>query len=76
MPARIDIITLGVNELEAAREFYEGGFGASVRAENDALKVSLGPNASCLDLGSSPRLRTSHTFALTAAGAPLAASLV
>jgi uncharacterized protein len=50
MTARIDIITLGVNELEAAREFYEGGLGANVRAENDALKVSLGPNASCLEL--------------------------
>jgi uncharacterized protein len=50
MTARIDIITLGVNELEAAREFYEGGFGGNVSAENDGLKVSLGPNASCLAL--------------------------
>jgi uncharacterized protein len=50
MTARIDILTLGVNELEATRAFYEGGFGGDVTAENDALKVSLGPNASCLTL--------------------------
>jgi predicted enzyme related to lactoylglutathione lyase len=50
MTARIDIINLGVNELDAAREFYEAGFGASVSAENDALKIGLGPNASRLAL--------------------------
>jgi predicted enzyme related to lactoylglutathione lyase len=50
MTTRIDIINLGVNELDAAREFYEAGFGASTTAENEALKVSLGPNASCLAL--------------------------
>lgn len=50
MNAKIDSINLGVNERDAAREFYEAGFGADVTAENGALKVSLGPNASCLAL--------------------------
>ncbi|HKO28458.1 MAG TPA: VOC family protein [Solirubrobacteraceae bacterium] len=50
MAARIDIINLGVNELDAARDFYEAGFGAHVIAEDSALKISLGSNASCLAL--------------------------
>ncbi|MGN6167454.1 MAG: VOC family protein [Solirubrobacteraceae bacterium] len=50
MTARIDSINLGVNGLDAAREFYEAGFGADVSTENGALKVSLGPNASSLVL--------------------------
>ena len=50
MNPRIDIITLGVNDLERAREFYEGGFGATVSAEDHALNVSLGSNASRLTL--------------------------
>jgi uncharacterized protein len=50
MTARIDIINLGVTDLQAAREFYEAGFGADVSSGDDALKVNLGPNASCLAL--------------------------
>lgn len=50
MTARIDIINLGVSALDAARDFYEAGFGAHVSAEDDALKVNLGPNASRLAL--------------------------
>jgi len=50
MTARIDVINLGVNELDAAREFYEGGFGGNVSAVADTLEVSLGPNASSLAL--------------------------
>jgi catechol 2,3-dioxygenase-like lactoylglutathione lyase family enzyme len=50
MTAKIDIITLGVNDLQQAREFYGGAFGATVDVEDRALKVSLGPNASPLDL--------------------------
>jgi uncharacterized protein len=47
---RIDIINLGVLDLEQAREFHEGGFGATLSAEGEALSVSLGPNASRLAL--------------------------
>jgi catechol 2,3-dioxygenase-like lactoylglutathione lyase family enzyme len=50
MAPRIDIITLGVDEPEKAREFYERGFGGHVSAEDGALNVNLGPNASCLAL--------------------------
>jgi catechol 2,3-dioxygenase-like lactoylglutathione lyase family enzyme len=50
MNPTIDLIALGVNEPEAAREFYEGGFGANITDEGDALNVSLGPNASRLAL--------------------------
>jgi predicted enzyme related to lactoylglutathione lyase len=50
MNARIDIITLGVDGLEEARTFYEGGFGATLGAEEHTLNVSLGPNASRLRL--------------------------
>ena len=43
MNQRIDIITLGVNDPDQAREFYEG---ASVHGVSPALSVSLGGNAS------------------------------
>ena len=46
-----DILTLGVNGPEAAREFYEGGFGADVGTEDHTLNDNLGPNGSCLALG-------------------------
>lgn len=50
MNPKIDIVTLGVNDLELARDFFEGTFGAVVTAEGDALAVSLGRNASRLNL--------------------------
>jgi uncharacterized protein len=50
MASRLDIITLGVDELEKAREFYESGFGGRVSGTDGTLNVSLGPNASCLAL--------------------------
>jgi catechol 2,3-dioxygenase-like lactoylglutathione lyase family enzyme len=50
MTARIDVITLGVNDLQQAQGFYGGAFGASVSSESQALNVSLGGNASRLDL--------------------------
>jgi uncharacterized protein len=50
MAPRIDIISLGVDDLEQAREFYESGFGSHVSAEDGTLNVSLGPNASPLAL--------------------------
>jgi catechol 2,3-dioxygenase-like lactoylglutathione lyase family enzyme len=50
MTPRIDIITLGVSDLEQARQFYERGFGGAVRAEQRALAVSLGSNSSRLYL--------------------------
>src|SRR5947209_4532247 len=50
MHPRIDIITLGVNDLGQAQGFYEGGFGATVSAEDQALNVSFGPNASRLTM--------------------------
>jgi catechol 2,3-dioxygenase-like lactoylglutathione lyase family enzyme len=50
MNPKIDVITLGVTDLEQAREFYERGFGGGVRTEHQALAVSLGPNSSRLQL--------------------------
>jgi|SRR5947209_8426002 len=50
MNAKIDVITLGVTDLEQAREFYERGFGGVARTEHGALAVSLGPNSSRLHL--------------------------
>jgi catechol 2,3-dioxygenase-like lactoylglutathione lyase family enzyme len=47
---KIDIITLGVNDLKQARDFYAGGLGAKVTDEQQALRVSLGANASLLDV--------------------------
>src|SRR5205807_9347984 len=40
----------GVDDLERAREFYEGGLGATVSAEDHSLNVSLGSHASRLTL--------------------------
>jgi catechol 2,3-dioxygenase-like lactoylglutathione lyase family enzyme len=51
MNPRIDTITLGVRDLDQARQFYEDGFGgAVVAAERDALAVTLGANSSRLYL--------------------------
>lgn len=50
MNPKIDVITLGVHDLERARQFYECGLGATVRSERHAWIVRLGPNASRLDL--------------------------
>jgi uncharacterized protein len=51
MNPKIDTITLGVNDLEQARQFYEQGFGGAVVAtERQALAVTLGPNSSRLYL--------------------------
>src|SRR5947209_19014200 len=50
MNAKIDVITLGVTDLEQAREFYERGFGGVARTEHEALAVTLGPNSSALHL--------------------------
>jgi catechol 2,3-dioxygenase-like lactoylglutathione lyase family enzyme len=50
MNPRIDVITLGVTDLERARQFYERGFGGTVREEPQGLTVSLGSDASRLAL--------------------------
>jgi catechol 2,3-dioxygenase-like lactoylglutathione lyase family enzyme len=50
MSATIDVITLGVEDLDEAREFYEGSFGAEVSTEDHTLNVGLGPNSSRLAL--------------------------
>jgi catechol 2,3-dioxygenase-like lactoylglutathione lyase family enzyme len=50
MTPKIDTITLGVNGLDRAREFYEHGLGATVRAEDDGLTIGLGPQSSQLCL--------------------------
>src|SRR3954452_21391624 len=50
MSPKIDVITIGVNDLERARQFYEHGFGVVVRDEHQTLTVSLGPGASRLAL--------------------------
>jgi catechol 2,3-dioxygenase-like lactoylglutathione lyase family enzyme len=52
MNPKIDIITLGVDDRERARQFYERGFGATVVAEDKALAVDLGPNSSRIYLRS------------------------
>jgi hypothetical protein len=47
MNAKIDIITIGVTDLDAAREFYESGFGCHVEDEqSEFVAVRLGANAS------------------------------
>jgi catechol 2,3-dioxygenase-like lactoylglutathione lyase family enzyme len=46
MNPKIDIITLGVTDLDQALEFYEHGFGARVRPEPQAAAITLGPNSS------------------------------
>jgi catechol 2,3-dioxygenase-like lactoylglutathione lyase family enzyme len=50
MNHHIDLITLGVSDLETARDFYERGFGGAVRAEDEGLTVSLGGSSSPLAL--------------------------
>jgi catechol 2,3-dioxygenase-like lactoylglutathione lyase family enzyme len=46
MNPRIDIINIGVSDLEQAHRFYEGAFGADRRAESPVPLVDLGGNAS------------------------------
>jgi catechol 2,3-dioxygenase-like lactoylglutathione lyase family enzyme len=50
MNPKIDIITLGVSDLDTAREFYAGGFGAAAVTEDRSSAITLGPNSSRLDL--------------------------
>jgi catechol 2,3-dioxygenase-like lactoylglutathione lyase family enzyme len=50
MNPKIDVITLGVEDLERAREFYEQGLGGAVRDEHDRITVRLGAGASPLAL--------------------------
>ena len=50
MKRRIDIITLGVSDVDQARQFYERGFGAVVHNDQQPPAVTLGPNSSRLDL--------------------------
>jgi uncharacterized protein len=48
--AKIDVITLGVTDLERARQFYVQGYGGAVGEEQEALSISLGAKASRLVL--------------------------
>jgi catechol 2,3-dioxygenase-like lactoylglutathione lyase family enzyme len=51
MHPRIDIITIGADDLDAARRFLAGGLGCEVRSQpGDALALDLGPHASTLEL--------------------------
>jgi catechol 2,3-dioxygenase-like lactoylglutathione lyase family enzyme len=50
MNPKIDVITLGVRDLEGARQFYERVLGGAVRDERQSLTVSFGGNASRLTL--------------------------
>ncbi len=50
MTPKIDVISIGVADLERARQFYEQGFGGAIHEQNQALAVSLGPNASRIAL--------------------------
>src|SRR5437763_12584460 len=50
MNPKIDVITIGVTDLERARQFYEQGLGGVLRNGNQTLTVSLGANASRLAL--------------------------
>ncbi len=50
MHPKIDVINLGVNDLDQARDFYEGALGATVNGDQQTLAVSLGANASHLHL--------------------------
>jgi uncharacterized protein len=52
MNPKIDIINLGVRDLEEARQFYDRGFGGRVRTGHEALIVSLGDGASPIALRS------------------------
>jgi uncharacterized protein len=50
MNPKIDVIALGVTDLERARQFSEQGFGGAVREQRETLSLSLGANASRLAL--------------------------
>src|SRR4051794_25310590 len=50
MNPRIDIITLGVGDLDQARQFYESGFGAVVHTDGQTPAITMGPNSSRFDL--------------------------
>jgi uncharacterized protein len=50
MSPKIDVITLGVTDLQRARRFYEKGFGGAVQEEQETLRIRLGANASRLAL--------------------------
>jgi catechol 2,3-dioxygenase-like lactoylglutathione lyase family enzyme len=50
MTPQIDVITLGVTDLERAREFYERGFGGAIRAGHEGVTVSLTATSSSLVL--------------------------
>jgi uncharacterized protein len=50
MNPKIDSITLGVIDVDQARQFYERGFGAAVFTEHGAPTIDLGSNSSRLDL--------------------------
>jgi catechol 2,3-dioxygenase-like lactoylglutathione lyase family enzyme len=51
MHPRMDIITIGVDDLVSARRFYETGFGCAVQEHGpDALALRPGPHASKLVL--------------------------
>jgi|tagenome__1003787_1003787.scaffolds.fasta_scaffold20974025_3 catechol 2,3-dioxygenase-like lactoylglutathione lyase family enzyme len=50
MTPQIDVITLGVTDLEQAREFYERGLGGAIRAGHEGLTVSVARNSSPLVL--------------------------
>jgi uncharacterized protein len=75
MSPKIDVITLGVNDMEQAGAFYAGAFGAPVSRDEDGLNVSLSPNASriCLrdwdevanDAGLPPASRGFRAFTLS-----------
>jgi catechol 2,3-dioxygenase-like lactoylglutathione lyase family enzyme len=50
MTPKIDSITLGVTDLDQARQFHERGFGGAVSMEHQAPAVKLGPNSSRIHL--------------------------
>jgi uncharacterized protein len=50
MNPRIDVINIGVDNLDRARDFYEQALGGTVRAEQNALTINLGPRSSRLTL--------------------------
>jgi len=50
MNPKIDILTLGVRDVDQARQFVERGFGAAVQPEDEALAITLGPNSSRVHL--------------------------
>ena len=50
MNPKIDIITIGVRDLDRAREFYEHGLGCTIRADQGRITARLGGRASELVL--------------------------